>query len=389
MISTSPIKISCVVRADQLPDAVRALHEAFELGEEDVKAEHPFGGARQHEGRRRGRHRRRRHRHARASCASATSRPTRSSRSPPSAPPAASSTGFGTIQPLDRRDDPGLRHRDLLRGRDHVARVGAALRRRPARSWSTTRARSASRTASRSSSPRSTRRRWTATSGIIANPNCSTMELMLPAKAIHDAAGIERLIVSTYQCVSGTGVKAVEELEAQTRAAARRRAAARAAGLSAPDRVQRPRRRRQLRRGRRLHRRGAQDDVRDAQDPRRPGHRHLRHLRARARSPYSHSLSRQPPDARRPARSRTRARRSRAFPGCVVVDDPADPRLPDGARRRRPRRGLRRPPAPRPVAPAAINLWVVSDNLYKGAATNAVQLAEVLHERGLVGTASA
>ncbi len=43
MISTSPIKISCVVRADQLPEAVRALHGAFGLGAEDVKAEHPFG----------------------------------------------------------------------------------------------------------------------------------------------------------------------------------------------------------------------------------------------------------------------------------------------------------------------------------------------------------
>src|SRR5215217_3026601 len=43
MISTSPIKISCVVRAEQLSDAVRALHAAFELGEADVSAEHPFG----------------------------------------------------------------------------------------------------------------------------------------------------------------------------------------------------------------------------------------------------------------------------------------------------------------------------------------------------------
>jgi aspartate kinase len=43
MISTSPIKISCVVRADQLDEAVRSLHQAFELGEADVKAEHPFG----------------------------------------------------------------------------------------------------------------------------------------------------------------------------------------------------------------------------------------------------------------------------------------------------------------------------------------------------------
>jgi aspartate kinase len=43
MISTSPIKISCVVRAEQLDDAVKALHGAFELGESEVKAEHPFG----------------------------------------------------------------------------------------------------------------------------------------------------------------------------------------------------------------------------------------------------------------------------------------------------------------------------------------------------------
>jgi aspartate kinase len=43
MISTSPIKISCVIRGDRLPDAVRALHQAFDLGEADVRAEHPFG----------------------------------------------------------------------------------------------------------------------------------------------------------------------------------------------------------------------------------------------------------------------------------------------------------------------------------------------------------
>src|SRR4051812_15639119 len=43
MISTSPIKISCVVRGDAVATAVRALHEAFELGEAQVEAEHPFG----------------------------------------------------------------------------------------------------------------------------------------------------------------------------------------------------------------------------------------------------------------------------------------------------------------------------------------------------------
>jgi aspartate kinase len=44
MISTSPIKISCVVAADEVDRGVRALHQAFELGVDQVEAEHPFGG---------------------------------------------------------------------------------------------------------------------------------------------------------------------------------------------------------------------------------------------------------------------------------------------------------------------------------------------------------
>src|SRR5262249_32389325 len=46
MISTSPIKISCVISADRVPDAVRALHQAFELGEDAVKPEDPMGAHR-------------------------------------------------------------------------------------------------------------------------------------------------------------------------------------------------------------------------------------------------------------------------------------------------------------------------------------------------------
>ncbi|MEU0313812.1 aspartate-semialdehyde dehydrogenase [Nocardioides sp. NPDC006273] len=48
--------------------------------------------------------------------------------------------------------------------------------------------------------------------GIIANPNCTTMAAMPALKALHDEAGLERLIVSTYQAVSGSGVAGVEEL---------------------------------------------------------------------------------------------------------------------------------------------------------------------------------
>ncbi len=52
--------------------------------------------------------------------------------------------------------------------------------------------------------------------GIIANPNCSTMQLMVALKPIFDTAGIDRLNIATYQSVSGTGRKALEELGQQT-----------------------------------------------------------------------------------------------------------------------------------------------------------------------------
>jgi len=52
--------------------------------------------------------------------------------------------------------------------------------------------------------------------GIIANPNCSTMQMLVALKPIFDAAGIERLNIATYQSVSGTGRKALEELGRQT-----------------------------------------------------------------------------------------------------------------------------------------------------------------------------
>ncbi len=55
-------------------------------------------------------------------------------------------------------------------------------------------------------------------SGIIANPNCSTIQLVTALKPLHDAARIKRGVVSTYQAVSGAGVKAVRELDSQTRA---------------------------------------------------------------------------------------------------------------------------------------------------------------------------
>jgi len=52
--------------------------------------------------------------------------------------------------------------------------------------------------------------------GIIANPNCSTIQMMVALKPIYDAVGIERINIATYQAVSGTGKAAIEELATQT-----------------------------------------------------------------------------------------------------------------------------------------------------------------------------
>lgn len=56
------------------------------------------------------------------------------------------------------------------------------------------------------------------TKGIIANPNCTTMAAMPVLKPLHDAAGLQRLIISSYQAVSGSGLAGVEELATQLRA---------------------------------------------------------------------------------------------------------------------------------------------------------------------------
>jgi aspartate-semialdehyde dehydrogenase len=53
---------------------------------------------------------------------------------------------------------------------------------------------------------------------LIANPNCSTIQMLVPLKPIHDKYKIKRIVVSTYQAVSGTGKNAIDELNAQTKA---------------------------------------------------------------------------------------------------------------------------------------------------------------------------
>ena len=127
--------------------------------------------------------------------------------------------------------------------------------------------------------------------GIVANPNCTTMVAMPVLKPLHDAAGLTRLVTSTYQAVSGSGLAGVAELDEQLRATVDGAAALTfdggavsgpdAVGVPRPHRPQRPVHRRIAGR-RRLGRdqRGAEVPGREPQDPRHPGPGRVLHLRA-------------------------------------------------------------------------------------------------------------
>jgi aspartate-semialdehyde dehydrogenase len=218
--------------------------------------------------------------------------------------------------------------------------------------------------------------------GLIANPNCSTMQLMVALKPILDAAGIERLIVSTYQSVSGTGVKAVEELEAQTHAVLH------GVAPPAPSVYPHPIAFNVL---------GGAGNFKDGDDYTDEERKMMFETRKILEAPdigisvtcarvpvvssHSESVNVQTREPLEPGEVRELLRRS---PGLEVVDDPASNGYPTalaGAGRDEVLVGrIRRDPS----HPRALNMWVVSDNLLKGAATNAVQIAEVLHARGLV-----
>ncbi|MEA2291686.1 MAG: aspartate-semialdehyde dehydrogenase [Solirubrobacteraceae bacterium] len=218
--------------------------------------------------------------------------------------------------------------------------------------------------------------------GLIANPNCSTMQLMVALKPIQDAAGIERLIVSTYQSVSGTGVKAVEELEAQTHAVLHGQPMPEpqvyphpiafnvlgAAGNFAPGDDHTDEERKMMFETRKI----LGDDSMAI---------NVTCARVPVRNSHSESVTLQTRD---PLSVDAARELLAGAPGLVLVDDPARHGYPtalDAAGRDEVFVGrLRRDP----THERGLCLWVVSDNLLKGAATNAVQIAEVLHERGLV-----
>jgi aspartate-semialdehyde dehydrogenase len=223
--------------------------------------------------------------------------------------------------------------------------------------------------------------------GIVANPNCTTMQTVMVLGPILHEVGIERVIMSTYQAVSGTGQKAVDELHRQAEAVIEARE------LPAPsvyphqiafnvlpqvetfkdgDDYTTEERKCMLETRKILGRDDVAVSATCARVPVYTGH--------------SVSANVQTRDDISPERCRELLG---STPGVTVVDDPANGLYPtalDVAGRDDVLVGrIRRDPS----HDRCLNLWIVGDNLRKGAATNAVQVAELLGVRGLLRAARA
>ncbi|MCE5253659.1 MAG: aspartate-semialdehyde dehydrogenase [Actinomycetia bacterium] len=216
--------------------------------------------------------------------------------------------------------------------------------------------------------------------GIIANPNCSTIQMVVVLKPLHDEARIKRVVVSTYQAVSGTGHKAVAELLEQTPKVL---AGEPVQPVVYPHQIAfncLPHIDVFLEDGYTKEERKMVDETQKIMGdssiavtatcvrvPVQNGHSEAVNLQ------FAHPLSVE------------RARELlAAAPGVKLVDDPANKVYPmpiDASGRDDTYVGRIRVD---PTAENALNLWVVADNLRKGAALNAVQIAELLAERDLV-----
>ncbi len=212
--------------------------------------------------------------------------------------------------------------------------------------------------------------------GLIANPNCSTMQLMVALAPIHRRAVIERLVVATYQSVSGTGKKAIDELDAQSQASLR------GAEMPAPQVYTEPIAFNVI---------GAAGNFADGDDHTDEERKMMFEtrkiledesigvavtcVRVPVRVCHSEAVNVQ---TREPLSAEEAHEMLSATPGVVVEDVPTPLRA---AGRDEVFVGrIRRDES----HPRALSMWIVSDNLRKGAATNAVQIAEVLVERGLL-----
>ena len=209
---------------------------------------------------------------------------------------------------------------------------------------------------------------------IIANPNCSTIQMVLPLATLHKAYGIKRIVVSTYQSVTGAGQKGIEQLEAEREGGS---------GSKFPHRIDMnvlphidsflpdgytKEEMKMVNETRKI----LSDDTiavsaTTVRVPVKGGHSES--VNVEFRKPYDLAQARE---------------LMASMPGVVIQDDPSQNLYPmpitawekDEVFVGRIRRD--------PSVENGLNLWCVSDNIRKGAATNAVQIAQVLLEKGWI-----
>jgi len=215
--------------------------------------------------------------------------------------------------------------------------------------------------------------------GIIANPNCSTIQMVIVLDPIHKKYGIKRIVVSTYQAVSGTGKKAIDELFDQTRALIN--------FLNCENKVY-------------PHRIAfnclphidtfmpngyTKEEIKMVNETRKILEDDSIGVTATTvRVPVFHSHSESVNvETKEPISARDVKLLLENTPGIKVVDDPANNRYPlatDAAGQDLTLVGRIRDDE---SIPNGINMWIVADNIRKGAATNAVQIARVLADNYL------
>src|SRR3954453_14713325 len=221
--------------------------------------------------------------------------------------------------------------------------------------------------------------------GIVANPNCTTMQTVVALGPILRHAGIERVVMSSYQAVSGTGHRAVEELHDQVES--QLHAKEMPAPVVYPHQIA-------------FNVLPQVETFRDGDDYTTEERKCMRETRkilgeddigvsaTCVRVPVftGHSVSANV-QTRDPLSSEECRELLSGAPGLTVIDDPANGLYPtalDAAGRDDVLVGrIRRDPSHE----RCLNLWIVGNNLRKGAATNAVQVAELLSVRGLLRAA--
>lgn len=216
-------------------------------------------------------------------------------------------------------------------------------------------------------------------SKLVANPNCSTIQMVVALAPLHQAAGLKRVVVTTFQSVSGTGKEAIEELQAQAEAYGQ--------GLppTPPSVYPRPIAFNLL-----PHIASFQADGFTGEEHKMMAETRkimdLPELKITAtcvRVPvfYAHSES-VLAEFERPISVEEARQILSASPGIIVQDDPANGVYPTPLDAQHQDQVLVGRIRKDPSCENGLSFWCVADNLRKGAATNAIQIAEVMLEQG-------